>query len=362
MNSIKFLSKPSRSLALLGVLAAFSASIHAQSNSAVRAPADEHEEPKSQLSVASSRVSLSKVRYLGLASYRMSNGRSEAVIVPALGRVMRYAPVGGANLLWNSAPGETKPGEWRNWGGDKSWPAPQSQWPLSIGREWPPHPSWDGQAYVATVLLPSRLRITSGVWPHFGCRVIRDFSFDAGGDFVISQTYEKSSGPPVELAIWTITQVADPDAIFIPVDPQSAYKNGFHWLTKPEKPPEVALPGPDLLRVRSNDASANKIGVDAPLATVVTVKGGVAFRQQAERPAGNYPDGARGNGFPIEVFDIGGTGDSHYMETELLSPLRLFYAHSRWTHSVRWSVHTLSSQHIDSSECVAEIRTLMRVP
>lgn len=302
------------------------------------------------------------MRYLDFDAYRLSDGKSEAIVVPALGRVMCYGLVGGANLSWNSVPAPAKPGEWRNWGGDKSWPAPQNRWPLSIGRDWPPHPSWDAEPHRAAVLPNNRLRLTSGVWPRFGCRVIREFRFEPNGDFVVAQTYEKLSGPPVELAIWNITQVATPDAIFTSANPQSAYNGGFHWLTKPEKSPDVRFVRPDLLRIRSQGAGTSKIGSDAPLASVVVVKDGLAWTQKAARPVGNYPDGAQGSGFPIEIFDLGGTGSGHYMETELLSPLRLFTAGSRWTHSVKWSLHALNHKAIDSPEFGAEIAMLLRLP
>ena len=84
--------------ALVGTLTGFSTSLQAQLND---------KNSKSQL--PSPRLpSFSPVKYLGFAAYRLSDGRSEAVVVPRLGRVMRYAMVGGENLLWNSVPGETK--------------------------------------------------------------------------------------------------------------------------------------------------------------------------------------------------------------------------------------------------------------
>jgi len=303
-------------------------------------------------------VALTKVQYLGFEAYRLTNGRTEAVIVPALGRVMRYALVGGENQLWNSKVSATKAGQWSNWGGDKSWPAPQSQWPLSIGHEWPPHTSWDGKPYMTTLLPNKRLRIVSGVWPRLGCRVIREFSFDANGEFVIAQTYEKMSGPPCQIAIWNITQVGTPQAIFVEASPDSAYKGGFHWLTKPKDRHNVSFVGTSLLRIEPNSREMFKIGVDSPIACVGVVNDRVAFVQRAARPKGRYPDGAEGNGFPVEIFDIGGTGNGHYMETELLSPLRSFYVGTRWTHSVRWKLVALNKQD-EASDFTNEIRVLL---
>jgi hypothetical protein len=205
------------------------------------------------------------------------------------------------------------------------------------------------------------LRLTSGIWPHFGCRVIREFRFDESGDFIVTQTYEKESGPPAELALWSITQIAAPDAIFLPANPQSPYIKGFHWLRGPDAAKtasDITLIRPDLLRIRPTDAGSFKIGIDAPTAAIISVKDGLAFRQKAERPQGEYPDGARGSGFPVEIFDLGGTGEGHYMEMELLSPLRIFYAHTRWTHTVRWSLHSLQNSQPDAPELAAEVVSL----
>lgn len=50
-------------------------------------------------------ATVEKTTYNGLEAYRLSDEKTEAVIVPSLsGRVMRYGAVGGANWLWNAAP------------------------------------------------------------------------------------------------------------------------------------------------------------------------------------------------------------------------------------------------------------------
>ncbi len=61
----------------------------------------------------------------------MNNGKVEAVIVPAIGRVMQFKFIGDNDgPLWNQrkldgqAP-DPKSTEWRHFGGDKTWPAPR---------------------------------------------------------------------------------------------------------------------------------------------------------------------------------------------------------------------------------------------
>jgi hypothetical protein len=38
---------------------------------------------------------------------------------------MRYGLVGSSNFLWNSPRKTYGENEWKNWGGDKTWPEPQ---------------------------------------------------------------------------------------------------------------------------------------------------------------------------------------------------------------------------------------------
>src|SRR3982750_3663343 len=88
-------------------------------------------------------MSVEKTAYQGWPeAYRLSNGTVDVVVVPAIGRIMRYGPVGRQNLLWKTPRPAGKPAspgkEWANFGGDKVWPWPQDDWPQRAGRAWPP--------------------------------------------------------------------------------------------------------------------------------------------------------------------------------------------------------------------------------
>ena len=59
-------------------------------------------------------------------------------------------------------------------------------------------------------------------------RVVREFSFNERGEFVIAHTLEKISGEQRVLAIWPVTQIPPPGAVYLPLNPNSAYPNGVH--------------------------------------------------------------------------------------------------------------------------------------
>ena len=308
-------------------------------------------------------ATLEKVAYLGFAAYRLSDGRSEAIIVPAVGRVMRYGLVGGGNFLWNAPPDHKAITRWNGWGGDKTWLAPQALWPLLFGRTFPPDPAWE-KPQLPQVLPGARLRLTGSV-SSAGVRLTREFSMDAGGNLLIAQTAEKVSGRPMLLALWADTQVAPCDAVYLPITRQSVYKGNFCWMTRPKRQVAVKPVSATCLEVRPEFSTTvsnfYKIGVDARAASLAAVKDGVAFVQRASRPPGDYADSAPGGGLAVQYFHHGQKDLLvHYDELELLSPLHLFRIGSRWTHVVQWSLHRLPSGDLHSPATQKALESLLR--
>ncbi len=95
---------------------------------------------------------------------QIANGTVEVVVVPQIGRIMRYGFTGNANVLWNNttlngkvtdlnAPGK----DWINYGGDKLWPAPQERW------GWPPDRTLDSAPHTLKVLPNHHLLMTGPV-------------------------------------------------------------------------------------------------------------------------------------------------------------------------------------------------------
>src|SRR3954467_7564874 len=95
-----------------------------------------------------------RIDFHGLPALAVRNPVAEVVVVPELGRVMRFALRGEAATtagvtgaaaddgpFWiNPTLGQRFAPEadgWINHGGDKAWPAPQSDWPAVTGRGWP---------------------------------------------------------------------------------------------------------------------------------------------------------------------------------------------------------------------------------
>lgn len=303
------------------------------------------------------KTSVNVVQWRNFPAFRLSDGETEATIVPALsGRVMSFGPIGGPNLIWNLPEDRVKTEGFNNWGGDKTFIGPHSVWGTFAQSLWPPQPSWDGAAHQYRVTSTGHLVTQGAPWDGFGVSIEREFWFE-NGEFRISQTLTKKAGEPRLLSIWNVVQAATPDAVFVPLNPNSAYTDGFH----PSKIKEAKFEklGDSLLKITPAPGKSYKIGADSPIAAIVAVKNGLAWRVAASKPKGEYPDGASGAGFPVEVYNHSDPAPDHYVELEILSPMLLFKKGVSWTHTVRWSLHSLPSKNGDESATREAIEKLL---
>jgi hypothetical protein len=303
-------------------------------------------------------------------AYRLANEHISAVIVPALGRVMSFSRPGGDNWLWSgmtpSADGKfTSPLSWSNWGGDKTWLAPQSNWLALAGRTWPPDPTWGDPAagpHVGRVLPSGGLSVTGPVSPLSGLRVLREYRLE-GAELVITQTAENVSGPARTVALWSVTNVDPPEATFFVPSPQSAHADGYCDY-RADQPPLRVTRQAGLLIVKSGTTHVQKLGFDTPWAALAVQRGRELFVQRAEHPAGTYPHGAHGVGSSAEYYDSGtGAGvPKPYVEVELLGPLTTLAPGQKTTLTVRWRLEPLPDNFTATDEQLSVIRGWLQTP
>ncbi len=283
---------------------------------------------------------VSTTTWRGLPAFRISDGKAEAIAVPQLGgRVMHFGRVGGGNFLWNGEPGSERREVALMWGGDKTYIGPHTMWPFTQPRMWPP-PVPDVSAHEAATLEGGeRLRMTSPAWPGYGTRVVRELAFDAGGDLVFTHTIEKAPAGALLGAVWVVTQTAPSDAVFVPLNPKSPYKDNVYWFGwgTPKEGTGATTLSPTLLRIRPVLGTSWKLGAHPARPALATVKDGVAFVQRADPQEGQYPEGADGAGLSVEVYHHDLPGPGEYTELEMLSPLRRLDAGATLT--TRWSLH-----------------------
>lgn len=257
----------------------------------------------------------------------LRNGAAEIVIVPEIGRVMQFNLIDDKGRtvpgpFWNNPTvGKNMPADvegWRNYGGDKAWPAPQSDWPKVAGRGWPPPTGFDAAAFTATIE-DHQVALVSPVDSSYGVRIRRIISLDSQKAMVTIKTvYEKVSGTPVRMSVWTITQLASPDRAFILLPQHSQFPSGYVNLIPPA-PADVKVEG-RLLSLSRDLTRKVKIGSDGE--KVLWVGSGADLLLESKTADS---DGAEAEwpeqGSHSQIYTSPGD-DVKYVEFELLDRLR----------------------------------------
>lgn len=273
--------------------------------------------------VATSKTTIGKVSYRGWSdSLVIGNGQVEAVIVPAIGRVMQLRFVGeGDGPFWENTELFGKPLDpvsttWGNFGGDKTWPAPQSNWPKVTPRSWPPPQAFDSMPVNAQIKengQSAEIELVSPIDPHYGIRTRRLIRLDPKRpQMTITTTYEKAEGQSVNVGVWIITQLKDPEAVFIPLPKNPIFAEGYTKQSR-ELPADLKRDG-QLLSLKRSAKVSTKIGTDA--STLVWIGEKHIVRIDSSRVANAaYPD----QGSSAEVYT--NVDPLKYVELEMLGPL-----------------------------------------
>jgi hypothetical protein len=257
--------------------------------------------------------------------YLIANGRVEAVVVPAIGRVMQLRLKGEADgAFWENRAlhGQLHDAasiEWMNFGGDKCWPAPQSAWPQHQGRDWPPPVAFDSQP-VEAVAHERGVTLTSPIDPGYGIQVVRCVELDPAQPVMRIRTeYHKLSGAAVTVGIWTITQMREPERVCIQLLEDSKFVSGFSRLLEAE-PADLKVDG-RLLSLRRHARQQVKVGTDG--SSMAWLGQNCVVRIDTDIRPGEYPDG----GCVTEIYT--NPDPLQYVELETLGPLTTMNAGDR---------------------------------
>jgi hypothetical protein len=293
-----------------------------------------------------------RIEYQGWSgSVLLSNGVVEAVIVPAVGRVMQFRFAGAENgPFWEDParrgqrpdPAAT---EWANFGGDKAWPSPQADWPRLISRPWPPPAGFDSMTMEAVIDGPA-VTLISQIDPDYGVRVRRRIELTPGRPVMtITTRYEKVSGRPVAIGVWTITQVKDPVAVYavLPDPPRS----GAVYVRLSEELPANLKVANGLVALTRAPHKNRMIGVRA--ATLVWIGGSELLRIDAAlAPGARYADQESSAQIYTNEDPLA------YVELEMLSPVEKLAVGG---HLERQSIYTLA--HRTENDPAMEIKRLL---
>jgi hypothetical protein len=195
-------------------------------------------------------------------------------VVPALGGRLLSLRLGERELLWRNpallgddlqpvgghipAPVSGRLGDWCNYGGDKTWPAPQG-W--SSPQQWagPPDPVLDSGHYAVDVCrweATTELAVTSPPDPRTGLQITRTFTVNTDSEFVIHLSATNVTDHEVTWALWNVTQLPGGGTVEVDVE---------HRFTEPVEilagtgVPSWRRSGPDIIAIDPQDV-VGKLG------------------------------------------------------------------------------------------------------
>ena len=320
---------------------------------------------------ANTPVTVTPIAYKGWPSaYRLSNGIVEAIVVPQIGRIMAFHWVGQpeTNPLWNSTSWDGKPlpsdpTSWANYGGDKVWPSPQSDWPQHMKPlgAWPPDRALDNGPYQATVI-KNGLRLSGPPSPYFALRIEREITLLPGkAELVLNSKFFKNkdaqgdqNGFPVGL--WSVTQTRGDETVFLPLALTGHFSGigytalGGDMVTAPNW-----SSSDQILTVTRDPEKSTKVGTDNMTGWIASLYSGDVLFSQHFQPESHetYPD----KNTNAQVYT--NAGDDAYIEMELLGPLANLKAGQTLTQHVTWRLERLPHAPADMTEARALIRAAM---
>ena len=301
----------------------------------------------------------------------LTNGRLDVVVVPTLGRVMAFQLTGqpDTNVLWNNpalrgkpypfaAPYPAQYKDWPNYGGDKTWPAPQNVWPQVQHQpgNWPPDLTVDAGPYTVS-RVRGGVRLIGPVSPHWGVRCVREFRLLPGANTLrLRETFLKvtKSGNAVPVGLWNIAQAVPAITAYLPTNPHSRFARGFSVLQGDKNSANWHVDG-HILTVMHDKILSNKVGVDAMRGWIAGVyDGNLLFAERTDIvPRAVYSDG----GTPLQVYNAG--GKDGYMELETLAPLVPLRQGQRQTHTITWTLRHLPRTPRNASDARMLVNSIM---
>jgi hypothetical protein len=287
----------------------------------------------------------------------LSNDVVRLALVPDIGgRVMAY-DLGGTPLLYINSDlagklftpeenqGDGSLGAWKNYGGDKTWPAPQG-WDTDEQWHGPPDNVLDSGRYTLDALEATdgeaTARMTSPPDARTGLQITRQFALRPGSSRVsVDLTFRNIAQRTVRWSIWDVVQLnaerrqADgtrgPDRrriITTPANEHSIFPRGFRVLFGADDNPQWHVRDDGLFEA-SYQYHIGKVAIDSPGNWIAfsSMDEDSAFVLSFEtEPGAYYPDG----GASVEIWTVGTgqVGNLHYedsgiyhMEAEVLGPI-----------------------------------------
>ena len=285
-------------------------------------------------------VTITRTNYQGWSdAYVLRNAEIEAVVVPAIGRVMQFRFIGEAGVFWENPANlgrvastnieDWKTSDWVNFGGDKAWPSPEGSWSSWTKRAtWRPPPTFDSSAYQARVD-GEALVMTSPEDPFLGIQVMRRVELASRTTLRITTEFAKQTGGAVTCGVWVVTQLNEPVRLFAPLPAKSIFTRGYILLSQ-RSPPSLKVDQGQVSLERDRSGSY-KIGLDSERLLWMGERHCVLI-ENPRQARQTYPD----RGSSTEIYT--NPDPLNYIELESLGPLKQLKPMDRLRESVTYQL------------------------
>lgn len=303
----------------------------------------------------------------------LKNSFVQLVAVPDIGgRIMAYdlgtypyffvdPNLAGKLFTPEENQGDGTMGSWKNYGGEKVWPAPQG-W--DNDRQWhgPPDPVLDTGRYTVDKLEIEGdcavVVMTSPPDPRTGVQITRQFTLAPNSSRVhIDLTFANVIDRPIRWSIWDVAQLRaerrlpngqlayEPSCtVTTPLNPESVFPRGYSVMFGADDNPQWQADAQTGLFKATYQWQIGKVGLDSVAGWIAfsNAAEGVAFVERfTHSPHEEYPDG----GATVEVWTVGAGqveglsyegSDIYLMEAEVLGPLRSIPPGGTSSASIEW--------------------------
>jgi hypothetical protein len=314
-----------------------------------------------------------KADFRGWQAVYLRNGLVSLAAVPDIGgRLMAYdlgpyaylfvdPSLAGKVFTPEENQGDGSLAAWKNYGGDKTWPAPQG-W--DTGDEWhgPPDPVLDTGRYrlekMEVEAGGATVCMVSPPDPRTGLQITRQATLVAGSTRVnLVLTFTNVSNRPVRWSIWDVAQLRAerrlpggglaPETqctVTTPLNPRSRFGRGYKVMFGEQDNPQWDADPERGLFTGRYCWEIGKVGIDSNGGWAAFSNGGAgyAFAEHFPvSPGGEYPDG----GATVEFWTVGKgkvanldyeRSDIYLMEMEILSPLYHFQPGESRSFTIQW--------------------------
>ena len=317
--------------------------------------------------------SLEQADFRGWQAVYLRNGLVSLAAVPDIGgRIMAYdlqdypylyvdRQLAGKLFTPEENLGDGTMASWKNYGGDKTWPAPQG-WESDDQWHGPPDPVLDTGRYrlASQTAGPetASVEMVSPPDPRSGVQISRKVSLHQGSTRVrLDLKFTNISQRRVRWSIWDVVQLRSerelPDGalahepqcvISAPLNPQSRFPQGFYVLCGEEDNSQWSPDQNEGLFFAPYRWEIGKVAIDSPgdwIAFSNNASGHAFAARYTFFPGEEYPDfGASVECWTVgrgQVDDLNYEGSSIYlMEAEILSPFYDFEPGDERSFSIEW--------------------------